>query len=203
MISRDELADKAAIAELVQTERAARDQGQWDRFAACYHKDSVVSISWIECSGPEFVEASKAAFARGIRHLHQMAPTIVNLNGDRALAETGCAILLGGTIGGVVVTVTSQARLFARIERRGVWRIARFSALYFQDALASDTPGQFPSLDTSRLATYRPSYRHLAYLLAESGKTARPDLPGIDRPELCDAFYRDEAAWLADGATAR
>lgn len=192
-----ECADKADIAELVQTERAARDQGQWDRMAACYHPDSTVSISWIECSGPEFVQASRDAFARGIRHLHQMAPTIVTLNGDRALAETGCTILLGGTIGVVPVTVSAQARLFARVERRGVWRITRLAGLYFKDWLAADTPGHFPSLDITRLAGYRASYRHLSYLLAEAGKTARADLPGIDDPALCDAFYRAEGAWLA------
>ena len=193
-----EISDKAAIAELVQTERAARDQGQWARLADCYHPDSVVSISWIECSGPDFVAASQRAFAAGVRHLHQMSPSIVALAGDRALAETGCAILLGGLVGGVKVTVTTQARLFARVERRdGEWRIARLSALYFQDAMASDTPGQFPVLDEARLASYRPSYRYLSYLLAESGKTARGDLAGIDRPDLCAALYAAEGEWLA------
>ena len=193
-----EISDKAAVAELVQTERAARDQGQWLRLADCYHPDSMVSISWIECSGPDFVAASQKAFAAGVRHLHQMSPSIVALNGDRALAETGCAILLGGMVGGVKVTVTTQARLFARAERRdGEWRLARLSALYFQDTMASDTPGQFPALDEARLTAYRPSYRYLSYLLAESGKTARGDLPGIDRPELCDDLYRAEGAWLS------
>lgn len=192
-----ELADKAAIAELVQTERAARDLGQWDRMAACYHRDSTVSISWIECSGPAFVEASKQAFMRGIRHIHQLSPTIVTLNGERALAETGCAILLPGTIGGVEVTVTAQARLFARVTRDGVWRIGRLAALYLRDTMATDRPGVFPSIDIGRLESHRASYRHLSYLLEVAGKTPRPDLPGLDRPELCAAFYAAEGAWLA------
>ena len=88
------------VAELGQTERAARDQGQWDRMAACYWPKSVVSISWINCSGPEFVEASKTAFAEGVRHVHQMSPCIVTLKGDKALAETGCTVLPGGRGGG-------------------------------------------------------------------------------------------------------
>lgn len=192
-----EFADKAAVAELVQTERAARDQGQWERLASCYHPDSTVSISWIECSGPGFVAASEKAFAAGIRHLHQMSPSIVTLNGDRALAETGCVISLSGRVGEVAVTVSSIARLFVRAERRGVWRIARLSALYFQDEMRAAMPGETPVLDRARLEGYRPSYRFLSYLLAESGKTARADLPGIDRPELCEAFYRAEGAWLS------
>lgn len=192
--------DKLAVAEVVQTERAARDQGQWARMAACFHPDSVVSISWIETSGTDFVAASEKAFAAGMRHLHQMAPTLVTLDGDRALAESGAAILLGGRIGGVEVMVTSHARMHARVERRGgVWRIARLGAVYFEDAMAARIPGETPALDTARLARYRPSLRFLSYLLEEGGKTPRSDLAGIDRPDLVDAMLRTEQAWLADG----
>lgn len=191
-----ELADRAAVTDLVQTERAARDQAQWDRLAACYHPGSTVSISWIETSGADFVAASKAAFAAGIRHLHRMSPSIVTLNGDRALAETGCVILLPGVIGGAPVTVTADARLFVRAEKRGVWRISRLAALYLADAWAFE-PGVIPQIDRDRLASYRAPYRHLSYLLHESGKQARPELPGLDRPDLCEALYRGEGAWLS------
>ena len=199
----DTLIDRAAVADLVQTERAARDQGQWDRMAGCFHPDSRVSLSWIETTGPAFVEASRAAFAAGVRHLHQMSPTLVSLNGDRALAETGCVILLPGAIGGVAVTVTCQARLFARAERRtpseegGVWRLAALRPHYFRDSIAADLPGQVPVLDEARLAGYRESYRFLSYLLEETGKTPRPDLAGADRPDLAEAAAAEEAAWLA------
>ncbi|MFO1014617.1 MAG: nuclear transport factor 2 family protein [Caulobacteraceae bacterium] len=192
------LLDKAAIAELVQTERAARDQGQWDRMAACYWPKSVVSISWINTSGPEFVEASKKAFAEGVRHIHHMAPTLVTLKGDRALAETGCEILLGGKIGGVAVSVTSQARLHCRVERRnGAWKLISLTAAYFGDAMAAKNPREIPPLDSAQLASYRETYRFLAYLLAQSGKAARPDLAGIDRPDLMKRLHDAEAAWLA------
>ncbi len=190
--------DKAAVAEVVQTERAARDAGQWERMADCYHPDSLVSISWIEASGPEFVEASRRAFAEGVRHLHQMAPSLVRLNGERALAQTGCAILLSGRVGEVEANVTSHARLFARAEKReGQWRLSGFRALYFQDALAPQDPSQTPRLDPERLAAYRPSYRFLSYVIEEAGKTARLDLAGIDRPDLVEALHASEAAWLA------
>ena len=146
--------DRAAGADLVQTERAARDQGQWDRMAGCFHPDSRVSLSWIETTGPAFVEASRAAFAAGVRHLHQMSPTLVRLNGARALAETGCVVILPGVIGGVAVTVSCQARLFACAERRadGAWRIAALRPHYIRDTIAADLPGEVPVLDRARLA---------------------------------------------------
>ena len=190
--------DKLAVAEVVQTERAARDQGQWARMAACFHPDSIVSISWIETTGTDFVAASEKAFAAGMRHLHQMAPTLVTLNGDRALAESGAAILLGGRIGGVEVMVTSHARMHARVERRdGAWKIVRLGAVYFEDAMAARVPGETLVLDAARLAGYRPSLRFLSYLLEESGKTPRADLAGIDRPDLIDAMLGADQAWLA------
>lgn len=190
-------ADKLAVADLVQTERAARDQGQWERLAACYHPDSVVSISWIETSGPDFVEASKRAFAHGVRHLHQMGPTLVTLNGGRALAESGCAILLGGRVGEVEVMVTSHCRLHVRAERReGRWGIVSLRPVYFHDAMAARLPGEVPPVDAARLAGYRDSYRFLSYLLEETGKTPRPDLPGIDRQDLVDKMADADRAWL-------
>lgn len=189
--------DRADVADLIQRERAARDQGLWDVLAACWWPDSVVSISWIECTGPEFVEASRKAFEAGVRHVHQMAPSLVTLNGDRAVGDTGCAILLPGKVGEAEVTVTSQARLFMRAERRdGEWRLVGLRPLYFQDAMAARDPGQTVALDRARLAGYRESYRYLSYVLEEGGKTPRPDLAGPDRPDLVAALYAGEAAWL-------
>lgn len=197
------LIDRAAVIDLVQTERAARDLGQWERMAACFHPDSTVSLSWLETSGPAFVEASRAAFAAGVRHLHQMAPTLVRLNGDRALAESGCVILLPGAVGDVAVTVSCQARLYARVERCADrdWRILALRPYYFRDAMAADLPGAVPALDPVRLSGYRQSYRFLSYLLEESGKTPRGDLAGADRPDIARALEAEEAAWL-DGTLA-
>jgi len=193
--------DKAQVAELVQIERAARDQGQWARMRACYHPNSHVSISWVEATGPEFVALSEQAFANGVRHLHVMSPSLVTLNGDRALAETGCVILLNGTIGGTPVTVSTQARLFWRVERAaGAWLIRRLGAAYFQDAVAPQIPGAAISMDQARLAAYRPSYRFLSYVLEEAGKAARPDRAGVDRPDLIEALHKADEAWLMGGA---
>ena len=193
----EELLEKARVAELVQAERAARDQGQWARMLTCYHADSQVSISWVEASGPEFVAMSERAFATGVRHLHVMSPTLVRLNGGRALAETGCVILLNGTIGGVPVTVASHSRLFVRAERgETVWGIRRLGAVYFQDAATAQIPGATVPVDEARLATYRSSYRFLSYVLEEAGKTARPDRAGVDRPDLIEALHKADEDWL-------
>lgn len=190
--------DKAGIAEVVQTERAARDQAQWARMLDTYHADSVVDLSWFHGSGPEFVAASRRMFEAGRHSAHQMGATLVTLRGDRALAHTPCAVTARTHLDGVEVEVTTHSRLHERAERRdGVWRIARMGIIYLRDGLAVVNPSERVALDAAKLAAYRPTYRFLSYLLAHVGQQPRLDLPGIDRPETVQPLLDSDDAWLA------
>src|SRR5262249_7729800 len=53
-----EAADVSAISQLVLRERFSRDHGLWEQMRDCFHDDSIVRISWIRASGPEFVRRS-------------------------------------------------------------------------------------------------------------------------------------------------
>uniref|UniRef100_UPI003F494CD4 nuclear transport factor 2 family protein n=1 Tax=Cupriavidus yeoncheonensis TaxID=1462994 RepID=UPI003F494CD4 len=190
--------DKAEIAEVVQTERAARDQAQWARMLDAYHVDSVVDLSWFHGSGPEFVAASRRMFEAGRLSAHHMGPTLSTLRGDRALAQTPCAVTARTHLDGVEVEVTTHSRLHERVERRdGVWRIARMGIVYLRDGLAVVNPSEPVAIDAAKLAAYRPTYRFLSYLLAHAGQQPRPDLPGIDRPETVQPLLDSDDAWLA------
>ena len=50
-----EAADVSAVSQLVLRERFSRDLGLWEQMRDCFHDDSLVRISWIRASGPEFV----------------------------------------------------------------------------------------------------------------------------------------------------
>ena len=50
-----EAADVSAVSQLVLRERLSRDFGLWEQMRDCFYDDSVVRISWITASGPEFV----------------------------------------------------------------------------------------------------------------------------------------------------
>lgn len=189
--------DKAEIAEVVQTERAARDQAQWARMLDTYHPDAVVDLSWFHGSGPDFVAASQRQFESGRHSAHQMGPTLVTLQGDRALAHTPCAVTARTHLDGVEVEVITHSRLHERVQRRdGAWRIARKGIVYLRDALAVVNPSERVAVDAQRLAAYRPSYRFLSYLLAHVGQPPRLDLPGIDQPETIQPLIDSDNAWL-------
>jgi hypothetical protein len=54
-----EAADVSAVSQLILRERLSRDLGLWEQMRDCFHDDSMMRISWINASGPEFVRRSK------------------------------------------------------------------------------------------------------------------------------------------------
>ena len=62
-----ETADRLAIRALVENWAIWRDAGDWDRFATCWHEDGTMMATWCQAPAAEFIEASKAGWARGAR----------------------------------------------------------------------------------------------------------------------------------------
>ena len=194
-----QLIDKAEITEVVQRERAYRDQSRWDDMQRMYHDDAVVDLSWFQGSGGEFVAASRRLYEAGRHSAHQMGPTLVSLNGKSALAMTGCAVCLRTQLDGVELELTAHSRLHERLERRdGEWRISWMGIVYLRDLLVPVSPSQHVALDEARLARYRSSYRFLSYLLEQTGVAPRDDLPGEDRPETVQPLLLADERWLEE-----
>ena len=149
-----EQVDRVAIYELVQRERSARDLERWEEMAACYNADSEVDISWFRGSGAAFVAASKKIATTSMRSFHQMGSTVAAIKGNRALAETGCAIHLIGKVDGIEVDVTGQARMYSRVERKtDRWLLSGLRVLYINDGMVPLDPTRSPQLDAARLAS--------------------------------------------------
>ncbi len=189
--------DRVAIAELVQRERIARDMWQWEELAACYNADSRVDISWFTGSGAEFAAASAKMAVGGLRTFHQMSPTVTQIRGNRALADTGCAVHLLSDVDGVDVVVISHARLRSRVERKtSEWLLSGLRVVYVQDMMIPLDPSQRPRLDPAKLTGYRASYRFMCFLLSQRGYAPKNSLPGTDRPDTVTTLLDAEVAWL-------
>ena len=67
-------ADVTAVSQLIVRERLSRDLGLWEQMHDCYHEDSVVRLSWLNGSGPEFVRRSKDMAARNVKATHRLGP---------------------------------------------------------------------------------------------------------------------------------
>jgi SnoaL-like protein len=190
------VADITANADLVVREREARDRGWWQQMRECYYPNSEVNVSWFHGGAADFVKESEQMAARGDRTRHRLAPPTVHVNGERAVVTVGTAIESLAAVHGVEADLVAYCRLLYRTERRqGRWRIVGLHCVYERDTLTPALPGQQVPVDTSRLASLRPSYRLMAYVFGERGYTIDQQQPGDDRPEQVAALYRDAFTW--------
>jgi SnoaL-like domain len=191
-----EAADISAVQQLILRERLSRDLGLWEQMRDCYHDDSVVRLSWIDASGPEFVYRSKEMAERNVKATHRLGPILVTLAGDRAIAQLGAVIDIPSKVRGIAVIFSSHARFLFRAERReGVWRLSGFDAIYQRDEIMPVIPGQVVAIEPNELKNFRPSYQLLSFSLMSGGYKARNDLAGIDRPDLVHALTREVYDW--------
>ena len=190
-------ADQMEIIRLVEGERAARDRGMWDVLLDSYHPDARITLSWYDGDAEGFVDGSRRMFEGGSPSVHLVGFPDLQLEGDRAIADTGCTINLRSEIHGVLADTVSMARHRSRVERRdGVWRLASFYAVYQRDSIAPVIPGDVPAIDRDLLASFRPSYMYLSYMLRLKGVEISPDLPGVDRRDALNALVTADEAWL-------
>jgi len=197
------LADKWAIAEVIQSWGDFRDQGRWQELRNTFTPDGHISVSWFRGPFEQFVERCRANHAAGhtwSRH-HLFAPTI-KLAGDRAVAETGVIIRVRQKFNGIEVDLTSCSRFLDRLERQASgWRIAERAAIYERDRLDPVEPS--PAFDAlfheANTARYPEQYRYMAFRIAHAeGRTLAGVVYRDGGPETADLYARF-SAWL-DGA---
>ena len=195
-----ELLDKEAIAELVRLERFWRDRWEWDRLAACYTQDSRVKTTWFEGSGQEFTEASRLMAERGRRSTHLITPTVIQVNGDRALSESLMEIHSRTAFDGVLADAIMYGRFFSRVRRTpDGWRLVSFDGIYTKTVVAPVNPSETVPIDWDEMSRYRQSYQLWAYMLTRAGYAVTDTELGDDRPDLLETFYRRADHWLETG----
>jgi hypothetical protein len=194
-----DLADKTACAEVIQNWGFARDQGRWDDLLATFHPGGQIHVSWFRGAFPDFVERCRQNYGGGSKAKHLFWPARVKVNGDRATAETNCAILVRQTIAGVEVDLTSYARFLDRLERRGgAWRMVERVTVYEQDRLDAVAPSEkFAALMASAdVAKFPAPYRYMAYRVEAAGRALAEPVHYDGRPET-EALKARYAAWLS------
>jgi hypothetical protein len=193
--------DRFEIRELVDRWAVWRDAGDWERFATVWDPvSSWMTATWFQGSAPEFIEASKRAFERGVLILHTLTGHASDVEGDRAIGQTKMTITQRGTVHGVTVDVVCTGRFYDFLGRRdGAWRLVRRQPIYERDRIDVVTPGQPLDLDQGTLGQFPLGYRHLAYLQTAAGFDVKHGLPGLTGPEaqVTQALYAEGRQWLA------
>jgi hypothetical protein len=192
--------DRVLIAELVQNWAVWRDAGDWERFATLWHDDGVMMATWFQGPAADFIRVSREGFERGVRILHFLGGTSIDLAGPRAIAQTKMTISQRAAVHGVECDVVCTGRFYDFLEKRdGRWGIVLRQPIYEKDRLDPLHPVDTLRLDAELLSRFPEGYRHLAYVQTTIGYEVKPDMPGLTGPEV-ERLYERGASWLAGGA---
>jgi hypothetical protein len=195
----DPAADRQTIRDLLENWVLWRDAGDWDRFRTVWHPDGRMMATWFQGSAEEFIKVSQEGFARGVRILHFLGGTSIDLVGDRAIAQTKMTISQRASVHDVPCDVVCTGRFYDFLERRdGLWGLVLRQPIYEKDRLDPIDPAARLELAGEELRRFPEGYRHLAYLQAGIGYDVKRDMPGLTGPEV-EALYQRGARWLAGG----
>jgi hypothetical protein len=195
-MSHDGAADRREIRELVENWALWRDARDWQRFRTVWHEDGHMMATWWQGPAEEFIRVSQEGWERGVRILHFLGGSTIDLNRDRAIAQTKMTITQRVNVHDVPCDVVCTGRFYDFVARReGRWGMVLRQPIYELDRMTPVSPVPLPPLDAELLARFPEGYRHLAYVQTLVGYEVKRDMPGLDGPEL-EALYRQGADWL-------
>jgi SnoaL-like domain len=193
----DEMMERLTIREMVENWVMWRDANQWDKFRSLWHDDGRMMATWTQGTADEFIAMSKAGFAKGVRILHFLGGTNIEVRGHRAMAVTKMTISQRAKVHDVLCDVVCTGRFCDFMEKRaGRWGLVLRQPIYEKDRMDPVDPAAKLQLDQGLLAKFPEGYRHLAYLQTQIGYKVKVDMPGLTGPEV-EALYRRMEGWLA------
>lgn len=190
------LVDRLTIRKLIEDWVVYRDARMWRQFREVWHHDGRMMATWFQGSFEDFIKMNDEGFARGVRILHMLGGSSVQLNGSRAIAQTKMTISQRAPVEGVVCDVVCTGRFYDFFAKRdGRWGLVLRQPIYEKDRIDPVDPQSRPTLDAALLASFPEGYRHLAYLQTRIGYQVKRDMPGIEGTELASLYERG-TAWL-------
>jgi hypothetical protein len=188
--------DRQTIRDLIENWAVWRDALMWERFRTVWHDDGRMMATWFQGTADEFIEANRQGWERGVRILHFLGGSSIDVADDRAVSQTKMTISQRAALHGVVCDVVCTGRFYDFFERRAdAWGLVLRQPIYEKDRLDPVDPSAELALDPSLLARFPEGYRHLAYLQSQIGYVVKPDMPGLEGPEV-EALYARGADWL-------
>ncbi len=200
MLTREQ-AERFTIREMVENWAVWRDACLWDHFEGVWHPEGEMWATWFQGSYKDFIKVSREGFAKGVRILHFLGGSSIDLALEnkphpRAIAQTKMTISQRAMVHDVEVDVLCTGRFYDFIEKRdGEWRIVLRRLVYEKDRLDPVDPNAKLELDPKLLAEFPVGYRHLAYLQTRIGYKVKKDMAGLVGPDG-DKLYALGKGWL-------
>lgn len=199
----DTLHDELLIRRMVERWAVWRDAGDWERFATVWHPDGVMMATWFQGPFREFIRVTQEGWAKGVSILHFLGGSAIEVQGERAIAQTKMTISQRGLVEGVLCDIVCTGRFHDFVvKHEGEWKLLHRQPIYEKDRIDPLDPAATVALDHARLATFPEGYRHLAYIQTGIGYTVKMDMPMLKGAEV-QALYARAARWLAGGVLER
>lgn len=221
----DKLQDELLIRRLLERWVVWRDAGDWERFATVWHPDGVMMATWFQGPYAEFIRVTREGWDKGVSILHFLGGSVIEVVGDRAIAQTKMTISQRAWVDGkdgasgaggmngvhdaksaqgpVLCDVVCTGRFFDFVQRhQSEWKLLHRQPIYEKDRIDPVDPGARLTLDATALAGFPEGYRHLAYIQAGIGYRIKLDMPMLKGPQVQELYHRG-ARWLAGGALER
>jgi len=196
----DEMIERLTLREMIENWVLWRDALMWEKFRSLWHDDGRMMATWTQGTADEFIEMSKQGFAKGVRILHFLGGSTIEVRGTRAFSQTKMTIAQRALVHDVLCDVVCTGRFCDFWEKRaGRWGLVLRQPIYEKDRMDPVDPAAKLSLDQKLLATFPEGYRHLAYLQTQIGYKIKMDMPGLTGPEV-EKLYARAASWLSGAA---
>ena len=193
----EEMIEKLTLREMIENWVVCRDALMWEKFRALWHDDGRMMATWTQGTADEFIEMSKQGFAKGVRILHFLGGSTIEVRGTRAFSQTKMTIAQRALVHDVMCDVVCTGRFCDFWEKRaGRWGLVLRQPIYEKDRMDPVDPAAKLTLDQKLLATFPEGYRHLAYLQTQIGYKIKMDMPGLTGPEV-EKLYARSASWLS------
>src|SRR3954462_13911080 len=115
------LLDRLTIRQLVEDWAVLRDARLWDRFCEVWHEDGRMMATWFQGSRDEVIKVSEEGYQKGVRILHFLGGSTIDLSGSRAIAQTKMTISQRAKVDGVLCDVVCTGRFYDFFEKSGRW----------------------------------------------------------------------------------
>lgn len=105
MASPEQLIDRLAIRELLENSVVWFDTADWERLSTVWHDGARMTTPWFQGTADEFIRVNRERFNHGVRVLHFLGGSSIDVEADRAIAQTKMRLSQRAEVEGVVCDV--------------------------------------------------------------------------------------------------
>lgn len=190
--------DRQAILQVIGDWVFFRDSGYWTELRGVFASNGRMTTNSTSGTADEFVAYGKQLRAAGLLSHHFPGPSLIQVRGDRAVAQTVATLMARASVHGVEVDIWVLLRYLDRLVREdSAWKILDRHPMYIKDRMDPVIPGTPVAVDHDLLAECPDGCRYLIYMARANGVPASPIVPTVFDTPVTDALIADAQAWMA------